>query len=173
MYERLPAVPDVPTAQPAQSEGFGGNMSHPENEKPQGAAAELHSQEQGRKREMASCSPPVDQGMVRSTELQELGEAGDDPSAINPDGKTQERATRAEAAGGHTAVTTQDLPLQPAVEMGAGGDTEQGTVKSSSGLHRRPNTRVCRASPLCRWLRKLKAPAEKPKAKPGTATSQE
>lgn len=176
---------DVPMAQPARDGGFWGSVTHPENEEPQGAAAGLSSKEQGRKREMASCCPPVAQGMVRSTELQEPGEAqppagqaeeaGDNPPTINPDGKlcapTQERPARAEPAEGHTEVTKRDFPLQPAVEMGAGEvEAAQGTVRSSSGLHKSPNTRM---SPICRWLKRLKPPAEKPKPKPGAVSSQE
>lgn len=177
-FERLPAeegpavphvpdVPDVPRAQPAQGEGFWGSGSPPEKEEARGAAAG-----RGRKRAMALFCHSGSQGMLRSSELQE---AGRDPPALNPDGKTPALSQgRAEPAGGHTEGTTGDFPLQPALEMGAGEEeSKQGTVKSSSGSHKRASTRQCRASPLCRWLRNLRSPAEKPAAKPGAASSQE
>lgn len=166
-FERLPAeertdvpdVPAVPRAQPAQAGEFWDSESHRENETAPSDAAGMDSKEQERKREMASCSPPGLLAVVRSSEL--LG-------GTNPGGKTQG------TAGGDTEVTRRDIPVQPAVEMGAGAlQTKQGMVKSSSGLHRRASSRVCRASPLCRWLKKLKTPAEKPQGKPGAGTSQE
>lgn len=170
-FERLPAeegtavpdVPDVPTAQPAQGEGSGGSGSPPEKK-------ELPAAGQGRSRAMALCSSHVAWAVLRGSGLQE---AGDDLPATNPDGKTPALSQgRAEAAGGHTEVTTGDLPVQPAVGM-AEEDAKQGTVKSSSGSHRRASSTQCRASPLCRWLRNLRSPAGKPKAKPGAASSQE
>lgn len=180
-FERLPAeertdVSDVPTAQPAQGGRSWSSGSPPENEKLQGAAAGLYRKEKGRKKEMASCSPPVAQGMRRSSELLQIGEAGDNPPATNPAGKTQGRAAGAEAAGGHPEVTTRGSPLQPAVTVGAGEvQSKQGTVRSSSGSQQRASTRVSRARQckLCRWLQHLKTSREKPKAKAGAVSSQE
>lgn len=173
-FERLPAeertdvpdVPAVPRAQPAQPGEFWGSESHPENETTLSDAAGMDSKEQERKREMASCSPPGLLAVVRSSEL--LVATGDNPPAANPGGEAQG------AAGGHAEVPRRELPVQPAVEIGDGVlQTKQGPVKISSGLHRRPSSRVCRASPLCRWLKKLQTPAEKPQGKPGAGTSQE
>lgn len=173
-FERLPAeektdVPDVPTAQPAQGGSFWSSVSPSEKEKPQGAAAGLHSKEQGRKRkEKTLHSPSVVQGMVRNSELQQLQDTEENLPAMNPAGKTPTWGR----AGGHTGVTTRASPLHAAVELEAA--EIQPRLGSSSGAQHRASSRLDRARQcrICRWLGSLKTPEGNPKAKPGAASSQ-
>ncbi|KAJ7413421.1 hypothetical protein BTVI_43594 [Pitangus sulphuratus] len=168
--EQKPTAPDVPLAQPAVGAVLGGRVTHPGREKPQDAAPGMQREDPGGESGTASCSLPEAQRVGRSTELQEFGEAGNQPPEVNPDGQTaQEGPAAAHQGEGDPEVTTMELPLQPAEEMGA----EQGAGKSSSVVLRKPSKRVCRPSPLCRWLKKLESPAGKPEVKPGGVTGQE
>lgn len=113
---------------------------------------------------------------VQSTELQDRGETQPlvqepeetetEPAVVSPDMlmcvPTQERAATAQPAVGETKT---DLALQAAGEV---GDREaedvvinQAAVEKHSVVHKRPSGKLCKPSPLCRWLKKLKSSAEK------------
>ncbi|KAK4809372.1 hypothetical protein QYF61_008924 [Mycteria americana] len=184
-------VVDLPVAQTALGAVLWSIVNHPPKEKSQDTATGMKNKDVGRESEITSSSLPVAQIMVRTTELQDLGEA--QPSAeqseetenkpatmMSPDRQTcaptQERPATAQQAEGDTGVTT-DLPLQTAMETGARDVedvvTDQATVESNSVVRERPTDKLCKPSPLCRWLRKLRSPEEKAKVRPDAITSQE
>lgn len=197
MSERLGTVQDntaadLPTAPAALGAVLWSCVNHPPKEKSEDAAAGMQNKDVVKESEEASCSLPVAQIMVRSTELQDLGEAqpsteqSEEPenkpaATVSPDRQTcaptQDRPAAAQQAGGDTGVATTDLPLQSSVETRARGTedavTDQATVEGNSVVRRRPRAKLCRPSPLCRWLKRLKSPAEKAKVKPDETTSQE
>ena len=169
---------DLPIAQTALRAVLWSRVNHPPKEKSQDTATGMQNKDVGRESEIASSSLPVARIMVRTTELQDLGEA--QPSAeqseetenkpttmMSPDRQTcapaQERPATAQQADGDTGVTT-DLPLQTAIETGATDAddvvTDQATVESNSVVRKRPSDKLCKPSPLCRWLKKLKSPTE-------------
>lgn len=182
---------DLPIAQTVLGAVLWSSVNHPPKDKSQDTAAGMQNKDMGRESEMASSSLHVVRIMVRTTELQDLGEA--QPSAEQSEGTenkpattmgpdrqtsapTQERPATAQQAEGDAGATT-DLPLQTTTETGArdAGDvvTDQVTVESNSAVCKRPSDKLCKPSPLCRWLKKLKSPAEKAKVKPDAITSQE
>lgn len=98
--------------------------------------------------------------------VQEPEETETEPAVVSPDMlmcvPTQERAATAQPAVGETKT---DLALQAAGEV---GDREaedvvinQAAVEKHSVVHKRPSGKLCKPSPLCRWLKKLKSSAEK------------
>lgn len=181
---------DLPVAQTALGAVLWSSVNHPPKEKSQDTATGMQNKDVGRESEIASSFLPVAQIMVRTTKLQDLGEAQpsteqseeteNKPTTTSPDRQTctptQERPESAQPAEGDTGVTT-DLPLQTAVEAGAGDAedvvTDQATVESNSAVRKRPSHKLCKPSPLCRWLKKLKSSAEKAKVEPDAVTSQE
>lgn len=185
------AAVDLPIAQTVPGAALRSSVNHPPKDKSQDTAAGMQNKDIGRESEMASSSPHVVRIMGRTTELHDLGEA--QPSAeqsedaenkpattMGPDRQTnaptQERPATAQQAEGDAGATT-GLPLQITTETGArdAGDvvTDQATVESNSAVCKRPSDKLCKPSPLCRWLKKLKSPAEKAKVKPDAITSQE
>lgn len=192
-FERLATVQDNRAADlPIAQRALWSCVNHPPKEKSQDTATGMQNKDGGRESDIASSSLPVAQIIVRSTELQDLGEA--QPSAehsedtenkptttMSPDRQTcaptQERPAAVQQAKGDTGVTTTDLPLQTTIETGARDAedevTDQATVASNSAVCRRPSHKLCKPTPLCRWLKRLKSPAEKAKVKPDAITSQE
>ena len=181
---------DLPIAETALGAVLWSSVNHPPKEESQDTATGMKNKDRGRRSEIASSSLPVAQITVRTTELQDLGEAR--PSAeqfeenenkptttTSPDRQTcaptQERPATAQQAERDTELTT-DLPLQTATETGARDAedvvTDQATVESNS-IRKRLSDKLCKPSPLCRWLKKLRSPAEKVKEKPDAITSQE
>ncbi|CAM9824555.1 unnamed protein product [Bubo scandiacus] len=181
---------DLPIAQTTLGAVLWSSVNDPQKEKSQDATPGKQNEDVGREREIASSSLSVAQITVRTRELQDLGEA--QPSAEQPETEnkpttmmspdrqtcapTQERPVIAQQAEGDTGVTT-DLPLQTAKETGArnaeGVVTDQAAEEGNSATRRRLSDRLRKSSPLCRWLKKLKPPAEAAKAKPNAITSQE
>ncbi|XP_025927516.1 uncharacterized protein LOC112968940 [Apteryx rowi] len=188
---------DPPMAQKAPMALLWNSVNHPPEEKPPDTAAGTQNKDTGRESEKASSSlqhvqKPVVRIMVQTTQLQDSAEA--QPSAelsqetenkvatlLSPDRQThaptRERPATAEPAVGDTRVTKAYLPLRAAAETGARDAqdtaTDQATAASNSLVCKRPSDKLCKHSPLCRWLKKLKSSAEKSKAKPDAITSQE
>lgn len=185
-------VADLPVAQRALGAVLWSSVNPPPNEKPQDTATGMQNQAVGRGSEIASSSLPVAQITVRTTELQNLGEVqlsaeqaeeteNKPTTTMTPDRQTcaptQERPAMAQQADGDTGVTS-DLPLQSTTETGARDAEdvlmEQAAATSDSALvRRRPSAKLRKPSPLCRWLKKLKSPAEKAEGKPDAIPSQE
>lgn len=151
-------------------------------EKSQDAAVEVQNKD--KESEPASSSlqhmqKSVPQTAVQSVELQDHGEtqpsvqepqeAESEPATVSPDmlkcAATQERAATAQPAAGGAGVTNTDLALQAAGEVGDGEAEDvvinQAAVEKHSAVCKRPSRRLCKPSPLCRWLKKLKSSAEK------------
>lgn len=182
---------DLPVARTALEAVLWSSEDRPPEEKPQDIATGMQNKDVGRESEIASSSLPVAQIRVRATELQDLGETqpcteqseeaeNKLTATMSPDRQTcapiQERSATVQRDKGDAGVTT-DLPLQTAIETGA-RDAEdvvadQATVESNSAACKRPSDKLCKPSPLCRWLKKLKSSAEKPKVKADASTSQE
>lgn len=159
--------------------------SCPVKERSRIAATGMQDKDVGRESEIASCSQPAAQVMERTTELQDLGEAqacaeetAHKPATmVTPDLQTcapaQERPAIAQQAEGDIGVMTTDLSVQAATEEGARDEgvvvTDQARMERSSMVSKR----LCKPSPLCRWLKKLKSPAGKAQVKPDATNSQE
>lgn len=116
----------------------------------------------------------VEQIAVQTTELQDLGEIQPyteetetkPATTMSPDtlcALTQGRAATLQPASGDTGVTKPDVHLQAAVETEARDVKEvvtaQAPVEGNSVVCKRPRGKMCKPSPFCRWLKKLKPSA--------------
>lgn len=183
--QRTPAA-DPPTARAAPGAVLWSSENHPPEEKSQDTATGTQNEDVGRENEISSSSLPVAQIMVRTTELQDLGQSQpsaeqpeqteNEPVTLSPDTQTcapaQESPAAAQQAEGATGLTITDLPLQTPTGAGDAEDavTEQATAEITSVARRRTR---CKPSPVCRWLKKLRSPAEKAQVKPKANTSKE
>ncbi|OPJ68140.1 hypothetical protein AV530_013669 [Patagioenas fasciata monilis] len=183
--EQRTPVADPPVAQAAPGAVLWSSENHPPEEKSQDAVTGMQNEDVERENEIASSSLPVAQIMVRITELQDLGEiqpsaeqseTENKPVTPSPDTQTcapaQESPAAAQQAEGATGLITVDLPLQTPTGAGDAEDavTEQAAVEIASVARRRTR---CKPSPVCRWLKKLRSPAEKAQVKPKANTSKE
>lgn len=175
--EQEKAEADLSTAQKSL---LGSSENPLLKEKSQDAAVGMQNKD--KESETASSSlqhtqKSVSQTAVQSTELQDHGEtqpfvqepqeAETEPAVMSPDMwtcPTQERAATAQPAAGDAGVTKTDLALQAAGEVGDGEAEDvvinQAAVEKHS-VCKRPSRKLCKPSPLCRWLKKLKSSAEK------------
>ncbi|XP_015739279.1 uncharacterized protein LOC107324099 [Coturnix japonica] len=120
---------------------------------PQAAVQSMEMEDHG------ETQPPVQEPEVTETE----------PAIMTSDmlmcALTQEGAATAQPAAGDAEVTKTDLALQAAGEVGdkEAEDvvTNQAAVEKHSSVYKRSSGRLCKPSPLCRWLKKLKSSAEK------------
>lgn len=179
---------DLPAAQSTPGAVLRSSASCPAKERSQITATGVQDKEVGRESEIASCSQPAAQVMERTTELQDLGEAqacaeqaeetaNKPATTVTTDRQTcapaQERPATAQRAEGDRGVMTTDFSLQAATKEGArdgeDGVTDQARMERNSVVSKR----LCKPSPLCRWLKKLKSPAGKAQVKPNATNSQE
>lgn len=116
----------------------------------------------------------VEQIAVQTTELQDLDEIQPyteetetkPATMVSPDivcAPAEGRAAMPQPASGDVGITKPDVHLQAAVETEARDVkdvvTAQAPVEGNSVVRKRPRGKMCKPSPLCRWLKKLKSSA--------------
>lgn len=193
-FEKLATVQentgaDLSVAQAALGAEPRSSVEHPPKEKLQDTG--MQDQDTGKAAETASSSLPVAQVMVRTAELQALGEA--QPSAEQSEEPGDQSSTPVSLdtqacapAQGSPATALQTagdagsapgLPLQTATGTGAEGAAdvviEQTALRSSSALRKKPRDKLYKPSPLCRWLKQLRSSAENTEVKSEASASQE
>lgn len=115
----------------------------------------------------------VEQIAVQTAELQDLGEIQPyteetetkPATMVSPDtvcAPAEGRAAMPQPASGDVGVTKPDVHLQAAVETGARDVKDVVTAQAPAEgnlVRKRPRGKMCKPSPLCRWLKKLKSSA--------------